>query len=193
MSGPGDFESELERELHRILDPIAAAPIPLRRAPSSGGIMKKRLLGGIGAALSLKLLTGVAAAAAAVVVAGAATEIAVTGSLNPVNWGQSVTQQVTDCKAAALAAGQHGIGECVSDFASSKARQNQVKDNGKNNAKDNGKGNSNGNGNGNGNNKDKTKTNGNGNGNGNGNSNSHKPSGTGKPATSTESSLLIVW
>jgi hypothetical protein len=186
MSGPGDFESELERELHRILDPIAAAPIPLRRAPSSGGIMKKRLLGGLGAALSLKLLTGVAAAAAAVVVAGAATEVAVTGSLNPVNWGQSVKQQVTDCKAAALAAGQHGIGECVSDFASSKARQNQVKDNGKDNAKGNGKGNSNGNG------KDKTKTNGNSNGNSNGNGNSHKPSGAGKPGTSTESSLLLV-
>jgi hypothetical protein len=183
MSGPGDFESELERELHRILDPVAAAPIPLRRAPSSGGIMKKRLLGGIGAALSLKLLTGVAAAAAAVVVAGAATEIAVTGSLNPVNWGQSVKQQVTDCKAAALAAGQHGIGECVSDFASSKARQNQVKDNGKDNAKDNPKDKVKVTDNGNGNPKDKTKSNGNGNGNG------HKPS---NPGTSTESSLLLV-
>jgi hypothetical protein len=183
MSGPGDFESELERELHRILDPIAVAPIPLRRAPSSGGIMKKRLLGGIGAALSLKLLTGVAAAAAAVVVAGAATEIAVTGSLNPVNWGQSVQQQVTDCKAAALAAGQHGIGECVSDFASSKARQNQVKDNGNGNSK-NGK--SNGNGNGNGNANGKSKSNGNGNGNGN------KKSGSSNPGSSTESSMLLV-
>jgi hypothetical protein len=195
MSGPGDFESELERELHRILDPIAAAPIPVRRAPSSGGIMKKRLLGGVGAALSLKLLTGVAAAAAAVVVAGAATEIAVTGSLNPVNWGQSVQQQVTDCKAAALAAGQHGIGECVSDFASSKARQNQVKDNGKANAKANGKGNSNGNsnGNGNGNGKDKTKSTGNGNSNGNGNGNGNKPSGPGiKPGPGPESSMLLV-
>jgi hypothetical protein len=139
--------------------------------------------------LSLKLLTGVAAAAAAVVVAGAATEIAVTGSLNPVNWGQSVQQQVTDCKAAALAAGQHGIGECVSDFASSKARQNQVKDNGKDKTTNNGKGNGNGNGNGNsnGNGKDKTKTTGNGNGNGNGNG--HKPS---NPGAGSESSMLLV-
>jgi len=184
MSGPGDFESELERELHRMLDPIAVAPVPLRRAPSSRGIMKKRLLGGIGAALSLKLLTGVAAAAAAVVVAGAATEIAVTGSLNPVNWGQSVHQQVTDCKAAALAAGQHGIGECVSDFASSKARQNQVKDNGKDNTKANGNGNGNSNGN------DKVKSNGNGNGNSTGSKKSGPSSNPGPPRES--SSLLVM-
>jgi hypothetical protein len=176
MNGTGDFESELERELHRILDPIAAAPIPLRRAPLSGGIMK-RLLGGAGAALGVKLLTGIAVAAAAVVVAGAATEVAVTGSLNPSNWGQQVKQQVSDCKASAARLGVHGIGECVSDFASSKPRENQ----GKHKGNDNGKGNAKGIA------KDKTKSPGNGNG------NSHKPSGTGIPDTSTESSLLIVW
>jgi len=147
----------------------------------------KRLLGGAGAALGVKLLTGIAVAAAAVVVAGAATEVAVTGSLNPTNWGQQVKTQVGACKASAAALGLHGIGECVSDFASSKARENQGKDKdkGKANANDNGKDN------GKGNPKDKTK--GPGNGNGNGNSNSHKPSGTGNPGTSTESSLLIVW
>jgi hypothetical protein len=177
MSGPGDFETELERELHRILDPIAAAPIPLRRAPSSGGIMK-RLLGGVGAALSLKLLTGIAVAASAVVLAGAATEVAVTGSLNPANWGQQVKQQVSGCKASAARLGVHGIGECVSDFASSKARQNEGKDNGKDNSK-NGKNNGKDNG------KDKSKTNGNGNGN--------KPTGPGiKPGPGPDSSMLLV-
>jgi hypothetical protein len=174
MNGTGDFESELERELHRILDPIAAAPIPLRRAPLSGGIMK-RLLGGAGAALGVKLLTGIAVAAAAVVVAGAATEVAVTGSLNPSNWGQQVKQQVSDCKASAARLGVHGIGECVSDFASSKPRENQGKHKGNDNGAENRKGNA----------KDKGKTTGNG--------NSHKPSGTEIPDTSTESSLLIVW
>jgi hypothetical protein len=177
MNGTGDFESELERELHRILDPIAAAPIPLRRAPLSGGIMK-RLLGGVGAALGVKLLTGIAVAAAAVVVAGAATEVAVTGSLNPTNWGQQVKTQVGACKASAARLGVHGIGECVSDFASSKPRENQGKHNGNDNGNNNGKGNAKGDA------KDKTK------GPGNGNGNSHKPSGTG---TSSESSLLIVW
>jgi hypothetical protein len=177
MSGPGDFENELERELHRILDPIAAAPIPLRRAPSSGGIMK-RLLGGAGAALGVKLLTGLAVAASAAVIATAATEVAVTGSLNPSNWGQQVTQQVGACKASAARLGVHGIGECVSDFASSKPRVNQGQNNGKGNGKSNGKG--------------IPKDKGNGNGNGNSNGNSHKPAGTGKPGTSSESSLLLV-
>jgi hypothetical protein len=177
MNGTGDFESELERELHRILDPIAAAPIPFRRAPLSGGIMK-RLLGGAGAALGAKLLTGIAVAAAAVVVAGAATEVAVTGSLNPTNWGQQVKTQVGACKASAARLGVHAIGECVSDFASSKARENQGKHKGNDNATNNGKGNA----------KDKDKST------GNGNSNSHKPTGTGtSPDTSSESSLLTVW
>jgi hypothetical protein len=115
MNESGDFERELERELHRILDPIMAAPIPLRGSPNSGGVMK-RLLGGAGVALGLKLATGVAIAAFAAVAAGATTEVAVTGSLNPADWGQQVKTTVTDCKAK-LAAGQHGIGDCVSDFA----------------------------------------------------------------------------
>src|SRR5713226_151689 len=171
MSGTGDFESELERELHRILDPIAAAPIPLRRAPSSGGIMK-RLLGGVGAALSLKLLTGIAVAAAAVVVAGAATEVAVTGSLNPTTWGEHVTQAVQTCKDTLRASGTRGIGPCVSAVA--KQHGEQVSDSHKaSNARDN---------NGKGNGKDNGKSNGNG----------HKPSGAGNPDTSTESSLLLV-
>jgi len=173
MNGTGDFEGELERELHRILDPIAAAPIPLRRAPLSGGIMK-RLLGGAGAALGAKLLTGIAVAAAAVVVAGAATEVAVTGSLNPTNWGQQVKTQVGACKASAARLGVHGIGECVSDFASSKARENQGKHKGNDNGTNNGKGDA----------KDKDK------GKSTGNGNSHKPT---NPGASSESSLLIVW
>jgi hypothetical protein len=178
MNGPGDFESELELELHRILDPIAAAPIPLRRAPSSGGIMK-RLLGGVGAALSLKLLTGIAVAAAAVVVAGAATEVAVTGSLNPTNWGEHVTQAVQTCKDTLRASGTRGIGPCVSAVANQHGEQtsdnhksSKARENGQDNGKDNGKGNG----------KDKTKSPGNGN----------KKSGSSNPGSSTESSLLLV-
>jgi hypothetical protein len=107
-----DLERELEEELHRVLDPIAARPIPPRRAVR-GRRTLKTVLGGAGAALTIKVLTGGAVAAAAVTVAGAAT----TGSLNPVVWGQQVTQQVSSCKSK-LAAGDHGIGDCVSQFAS---------------------------------------------------------------------------
>ncbi len=134
----------------------------------------KRLLGGAGAALGAKLLTGIAVAAAAVVVAGAATEVAVTGSLNPTNWGQQVKTQVGACKASAARLGVHGIGECVSDFASSKARENQGKHKGNDNGTNNGKGDA----------KDKDK------GKSTGNGNSHKPT---NPGASSESSLLIVW
>src|SRR5438094_6323671 len=107
-----DLERELESELRRVLDPVTAmSTIPPRRAPARRSAVRA-LLGGAGAALSLKLLTGVAVAAAAVTVAGAAT----TGSLNPSDWGQQVSQRVAECKAQ-LADGHHGIGDCVSSFA----------------------------------------------------------------------------
>src|SRR4029077_2141627 len=156
-----DIERELESELHRVLDPVASMSIPARRAVRSAGPVKT-LLGGAGAALTVKILTGVAVAAAAVTVAGAAT----THSLNPSVWGQQVKQQVETCKDQ-LAQGDHGIGDCVSGFANqhgqavaSDARQN-------------------GNGNGNGSTK-----NGNGNGNGNGNSKSDNGNGKDKPKDS---------
>jgi hypothetical protein len=107
-----DLEHELEQALHRVLDPIAARPIPARHAVQSRGGFRT-VMGGAGAALTVKLLTGVVAAAAAVTVAGAAT----TGSLNPAVWGQHVSEYVETCKSS-LAAGQHGIGDCVSDFSS---------------------------------------------------------------------------
>ena len=106
-----DLDRELEAELHRVLDPVASSPIPARRAVGSRGPVRA-LVGGAGAAVTIKILTGVAVAAAALTVAGAAT----THSLNPTVWGQQVEQQVQTCKTQ-LAAGQHGIGDCVSDFA----------------------------------------------------------------------------
>ena len=155
-----DLDRDLEFELHRALDPLSAAPLPPRRLARAHR-PARTVLGGAGAALGFKILSGVAVAAAAVTVAGAAT----TGSLNPTVWGHQVTQQVASCKAQ-LADGQHGIGDCMSTFANqhgqavaSSARQH-----------------GNGNGNGAANGKDKT-NNGNGNGSGNGGdkSKSHSP------------------
>ena len=111
-----DFESEIERELHRVLDPALAGTIPSWRVPRPWS-MTKRILGGAGVALGFKVLTGVALAAAAATLAGAATETVITGSVNPTVWGQQVKLQVDACKDK-LQAGQHGIGECVSDFTS---------------------------------------------------------------------------
>jgi hypothetical protein len=116
MSDMNDFEREMERELHRILDPMTAAPIPFRRPMQPGGSMKK-LLGGAGAAIGVKILTGIAVAAAATTFAVAATEVAITGSVNPTNWGSQVVTQVNACKASAARLGVHGIGQCVASFA----------------------------------------------------------------------------
>ena len=77
----------------------------------------KRLLGGAGAALGVKIVTGFAVAALAATAAVAATEVALTGSINPTNWGQQVKEEVADCKASAARLGVHGIGQCVSSFA----------------------------------------------------------------------------
>ena len=107
-----DFDGEIERELGRVLGPVESASIPAWRVPASGGFMK-RVLGGTGAALAAKIVTGFAIGALAAV---GATEAAITGSVNPNDWGQQVVQQVNSCKAA-LQSGQHGIGQCVSAFA----------------------------------------------------------------------------
>jgi len=77
----------------------------------------KRLLSGGVSAIVVKATTGFAVAVFAVVAAAAVTEAAITGSADPANWGQQVRQQVIACKAA-LESGQHGIGPCVSAFAS---------------------------------------------------------------------------
>jgi hypothetical protein len=80
-------------------------------------------MGGARAAIVVRVVTGFAVAGFTVVVAAAATEAAITGSANPANWGQQVRQQVVACKAA-LETGEHGIGPCVSVFASQHGKDN---------------------------------------------------------------------
>ena len=111
-----DFEREIEQELHRVLDQSVPATIPAWRVPRPWS-MTRRILGGTGVALGFKVLTGVVLAAAAATVAGAAAETVITGSADPSVWGQQVKLQVEACKDK-LSAGQHGIGDCVSDFTS---------------------------------------------------------------------------
>jgi hypothetical protein len=123
----------------------------------------RRILSGAGAALVVKALTGVTVAAFAATAAGAAAEATITGSLNPADWGQQVRHQVTVCKAQ-LAVGEHGIGACVSAFASQHGKLVSA-DHSASGARLN-----HGNANANGHSKDKSA---NGNGNGNGKSQSH--------------------
>lgn len=76
------------------------------------------LLAKIGAAITTKAAIGVAAGALVVGAAGVGESV-ITGSTNPGDWGKQVVKQVNTCKDA-LAPGSHGIGQCVSAFASSK-------------------------------------------------------------------------
>ena len=115
----------------------------------------KKLLGGAGAALGVKILTGFAVAAAAATFAAAATEVAITGSVNPANWGQQVVTQVNACKASAARLGVHGIGQCVSQFAQQHGNEVSA-------APGNGNSNNAGNGHGNGNGKNKSQGSGSG-------------------------------
>ena len=137
----------------------------------------KKLLGGAGAAIGVKILTGIAVAAAATTIAVAATEVATTGSVNPLNWGQQVTTVVNECKASAARLGVHGIGQCVSSFA--RTHGDTVSDS---NGKDK-------------NGKDKTKTGVTGNGSPNPNANApvggHGKSKASTPATTTDNTAFL--
>jgi hypothetical protein len=93
MNVRNDFERELERELHRWLDPMVAAPIPPRTVPPRGALGVK-LLAVAGAAFGAKLVVGVAITAMAAGLAGVAAEAVITGSLNPVEWSQQARHQV---------------------------------------------------------------------------------------------------
>jgi hypothetical protein len=147
----------------------------------------KTFLGGVGAAIGAKVLTGFVVAAAAATVAVAATEVATTGSLNPSDWGQQVTQQVQTCKDTLRASGTRGIGQCVSQFAKQhgalvSGHASDARQNGNANGNDNGNGNANGNANGH----NKDKSNDHGNSSGHGNSGNGTNGGAPRPKVTTE-------
>ena len=105
-----DFDLELERELHRVLDPFVAAAVPPVRVRGQAGPVAK-LLGGAGAALAAKAVTGIAIAVLAAGAAGAAGEALITRSLNPADWGQQVKQQLHIAAATPTPSAQHSGGQ----------------------------------------------------------------------------------
>jgi type IV secretory pathway TrbL component len=118
--GAGTFDQWLGQEL-RLHASANTGPNPLPaqaqyQAAYVNGAVSIPLLAKVGAVLTTKAAIGVTAGVLAVGAAGA-SEAAITGSANPSDWGKQVVKQVNDCKAA-LAPGTHGIGECVSSFAS---------------------------------------------------------------------------
>ena len=122
MSAPGDpgFDRWLDSQLQQHASThVGPSPLPAQ-APYHAAYVKAGthmpLIAKIAAVLTTKVAIGVAAGALAVGAAGV-SESAITGSTNPSDWGNQVVKQVNTCKDA-LAPGSHGIGECVSSFAS---------------------------------------------------------------------------
>lgn len=122
MSAPGEpgFNQWLDSQLQQHASAhTGPSPLPAQAQYHAAFLhsgARLPLLAKVGAALSTKAAIAFAAGALAVGAAGV-SESVITGSVNPTDWGKQVVKQVNDCKAA-LAPGSHGIGQCVSAFAS---------------------------------------------------------------------------
>ena len=118
---PDPFESFIEAQLQQHLGPLVGSAI----APSAGRFAAAAVSAGISAsagggllgALSTKSAAAIAAVSIAAGGGGAVAATVATGSANPTVWGQQVKAAVDGCKAD-LGPHDHGIGKCVSDFAS---------------------------------------------------------------------------
>jgi hypothetical protein len=109
-----DFDRWLERELDKGFTALTSLPVPsearYRPASSPRGTFLSRVLAGLGKSrLAVPVL-----AAALIGGGGTAFASAATGT-HPVELGQQVSSAVVTCKDR-LTAGEHGIGECVSEF-----------------------------------------------------------------------------
>jgi len=121
MSTPGGagfdgwLESQLEQHAAANSGP---SPLPAQAQYHAAYLQASHLslLAKIAAALSTKAAIAVAAGALTVGAAGV-SESVITGSTNPSDWGKQIVKQVNTCKDA-LAPDSHGVGKCVSSFAS---------------------------------------------------------------------------
>ncbi len=123
MSTPGvpGFDRWLDSQLQQHASAhVGPSPLPTQAQYHAAYLQGAHLplLAKVGAALTTKAVIAVMAGVLVVAAAGAGESV-ITGSINPSDWGKQVVKQVNDCKAA-LAPDSHGIGQCVSSFASSK-------------------------------------------------------------------------
>ena len=117
--GLDSFDQWLGQALHE----HAAAnngptPMPMQaqyHAAHVAAALRVPLLAQVAAVISTK--TAIGATVGVLAVGAAGGEAIITESTNPGDWGKQVVQQVNQCKEA-LSPGSHGIGQCVSAFAS---------------------------------------------------------------------------
>ncbi len=111
MSEP-EFERWLKRSLEQDLGPLVASATPPPKAYT-----KPTKLAGLFKPLRSRVVLGLVAASFATIAGGAVAATAMTGSSDPVAWGQQVEAVVSQCKTE-HATGERGIGHCVSPSAS---------------------------------------------------------------------------
>ncbi len=111
-----EFEQWLEAELAQGFSQAGDTPVPSPRYSTFKNHPRRNPVIKVLAALAGSKAALVAITTVALAGAGVGAKAATTGDANPLNWGAQVTQQVQSCKDN-LAGGQHGIGQCVSDFA----------------------------------------------------------------------------
>jgi hypothetical protein len=111
QAAAAEFDSLLEHELQRRFGSVSGpVPWPSRAAYKLAARSRR----GARRPRSVGLVVAVAAGLLALGSVIAAT--AATGTTDPTVWGQQVKTAVENCKDQ-LSSGQHGIGDCVSDFA----------------------------------------------------------------------------
>jgi hypothetical protein len=122
--GVDAFDQWLGQELQgRASAHVPPSPMPVQaeyHAAYVKAAIHVPLLAKVAAVLTTKVAIGATVGVLAVGAAGG--EALITGSVNPGDWGKQVVQQVNLCKEA-LAPGSHGIGKCVSSFASQHGKQ----------------------------------------------------------------------
>jgi hypothetical protein len=122
--GGDSFDTWLGEQLqHHASVNAGPSPMPVQaqyHAAHVAGAGHVSFLAKAAALLTTKAAIGVAASV--LVVSAAGSEAAITGSFNPTDWGTQVVKQVNKCKDA-LTPGSHGIGQCVSSFASQHGKQ----------------------------------------------------------------------
>ena len=125
VSGESDFDTWLEQQLRMTAGVNRGQhPMPAQARYQAAFLQQSNhvpVIAKVAGLLSAKAAIGLTLGVLAVSAAGAG-EAAITGSANPTAWGQQLVQQVEKCKDA-LAPGTHGIGNCVSTFASQHGAQ----------------------------------------------------------------------
>jgi RNA polymerase sigma-70 factor (ECF subfamily) len=130
----GSQHPDLIREL-RALPPKHSAALVLRylhgftnrEIAAASGVPERTIASRLAAGKALlrnRIVVGLIVAAAAICAAGAG-ETAITGSINPADWGSQLVQQAQKC-AKALVPSSHGIVDCLSTFAPQAPRQSNT-------------------------------------------------------------------